>query len=123
MGYINKISMLNQIAQIIYDKKGFNIMGLDVQGQSSITDYLLIAEGNVDRHTTSLAKEIMEKMDEKGEKLIHAEGLKNGDWIVLDYGDVMIHLFSPGWREKYSLERLWPQSKLLDLVIKTGSDY
>lgn len=111
--------MLNAIAQMIYDKKGFNILALDVQGLSTITDYLLIAEGNVDRHTMSMAKTIVHEMGESGEKPIHSEGMHTGDWIVLDYGPVMIHLFSPGLRDKYSLERLWPESKLVELDINT----
>ncbi len=113
------IAMLNSIAQMIYDKKGFNILALDVQGLSTITDYLIIAEGNVDRHVMSMANTIVEEMGESGEKPIHAEGMQTGDWIVLDYGQVMIHLFTPGLRDKYSLERLWPESKLIELDINT----
>lgn len=111
--------MLNSIAQVIYDKKGFNILALDVQGFSTITDYLLIAEGNVDRHVMSMAQTIVKEMGDSGEKPIHIEGLKTGDWIVLDYGPVMVHLFTPGLRDRYSLERLWPQSKLVELEINT----
>jgi ribosome-associated protein len=109
--------MLKSIAQMIYDKKGFNILALDVQGLSTITDYLLIAEGNVDRHVMSMARVIVEEMGESGEKPIHAEGLQTGDWVVLDYGQIMVHLFTPGLRAKYSLERLWPDSKLVELDI------
>ncbi len=105
---------LNVIAQAIYDKKGFNIMALDVQGLSSITDYLVIAEGNVDRHVASISHAIMDALKEKP---LHAEGLKTGDWAILDYGEVMVHLFSPGFRERYSLERLWQDSKIIDLNI------
>ncbi len=90
-------------------------MALDVRGLSSITDFLFIAEGNVDRHTISIAKAIVKELSDRGENPVHIEGIKTGDWIVLDYGEVMIHLFSPGWRERYSLERLWPTSKLVDL--------
>lgn len=106
--------MLNQIAQIIYDKKGSNILALDIRGLSSITDYLLIAEGNVDRHVISIAAAIIEQ--KKG-SLIHAEGLQVGDWIVLDYGEVVVHLFQPGLREKYALEKLWNQGQIVDLTI------
>ncbi len=113
------IAMLNSIAQMIYDKRGFNILALDVQWLSTITDYLLIAEGNVDRHVASMAQWIVEEMKEFGEKPLHTEGLQTGDWVVLDYGQVMIHLFTPGMREKYSLERLWPESKLVELEINT----
>lgn len=108
---------LYAIAQVIYDKKGVNILALDVQGLSSITDFLLIAEGNVDRHVSSMAKAIMDDLGEKGIHPLHLEGLKIGDWVVLDYGEIMVHLFKPGLREKYTLERLWGDSKIVDLII------
>ena len=114
--------MLKSIAQIIYDKKGFNILAIDVQELSSITDFLIIAEGNVDRHVSSIAKAIIDHFDKEGESPLHAEGLKSGDWVVLDYGVVMVHLFMPGLRERYSLERLWEESKLIDIDIETSSD-
>ena len=103
--------MLHSIAQIIYDKKGFNILALDVQGLSTITDYLLIAEGNVDRHVMSMAHTILEEMNESGEKPIHTEGLRTGDWIVLDYGTVVIHIFDEEARAYYDLEGLWAGAK------------
>ena len=113
--------MLNTIAQIVYDKKGFNTLALNVQGLSSITDFLLIAEGNVDRHVISMAHAIMKEMTELGEKPLRTEGLKSGDWVVLDYGQVMVHLFTPGLREKYSLERLWKESKIVDVAIDVSN--
>lgn len=111
------LETLNAIAQVIYDKKGFNILALDVQGLSSITDYILIAEGNVDRHISSMGQAVIDELKEMGETPVHAEGLKNGDWAVLDFGGVMVHLFCAGLRERYSLERLWEDSKLIDLDI------
>lgn len=108
---------LYAIAQVIYDKKGMNILALDVQGLSSITDYLLVAEGNVDRHVSSMAKAIVEDLGEKGILPLRVEGLKTGDWVILDYGEIMVHLFKPGLREKYALERLWSDSKIVDLII------
>lgn len=114
---VSTLEMLNTIAQVIYDKKGFNILALDVKGLSSITDYIVVAEGNVDRHVASIGKAIIDELDEKGIKPVHVEGFKTGDWVVLDYCDVMVHLFMPGLREKYSLERLWNESKIVDLDI------
>lgn len=110
--------MLNLIGQVIYDKKGFNILALNVEGLSSITDYMLIAEANVDRHGSAIAHSIVDALKEKGFSLLRSEGMKDGDWIVLDYGDVMVHIFSkPGLREKYALERLWQKSEIVDLAI------
>lgn len=111
------LETLNTIAQVIYDKKGFNILALDVRGLSSITDFLLIAEGNVDRHISSIARAIVDELEERGESPFHVEGLKDGDWAVLDYGDITVHIFGPGLRERYSLERLWSESKIVDLDI------
>lgn len=111
---------LNTIAQVIYDKKGFNILALDVRGLSSITDFLLIAEGNVDRHVSSIAGAVENELAANGEKPVHAEGVRSGDWAVLDYGDVVVHIFGPGLRERYSLERLWSDSKIVDLEIETS---
>lgn len=111
---------LNTIAQAIYDKKGSNILALDVKEFSSITNYVIIAEGNVDRHVTAIARAVVDALDEKRVKLLRSEGLKEGDWVVLDYGDIMVHLFMPGLREKYSLERLWSESKIIDLEIDTS---
>jgi ribosome-associated protein len=113
--------ILNTIAQVIYDRKGFNILALDVQGLSSITDFLLIAEGNVDRHVSSIGQAIIHELDERGEDPAFVEGLKTGDWAVLDYGEIMVHIFSPGLRERYSLERLWSDSKIVDLTINTSN--
>lgn len=114
------LAMLQIMAQVIYDKKGFNTLAIDVQGMSSITDFVLIAEANVDRHASSIAKAIIEALAALGEKPLHTEGIDAGDWIVLDYGQIMIHIFTPGLRERYSLERLWVESKIVDLEIDTS---
>lgn len=111
------MELLSQLAQIIYDKKGSNILALDVKGLSTITDYLLIAEGNVDRHVISMAKTIIEVLGDRGEAPVHTEGLQSGDWVVIDCCEVIVHLFQPGLREKYSLEKLWNEGRIVDLEI------
>jgi ribosome-associated protein len=112
-----EFEILNIIAQVVYDKKGMNILALDVLGLSSIADFLLIAEGNVDRHVIAIARSIIEELHERGVNPAHTEGLRAGDWVVLDYSGIMVHLFMPGYREKYSLEKLWFESKIVDLEI------
>lgn len=113
----NSQATLFAIAQVIYDKKGMNILALDVNGISSITDYVIIAEGNVDRHVAAIGRSIIDDLNERNIAVLHVEGLKSGDWVVLDYGGIMVHLFMPGLREKYCLERLWSDSKIVDLAI------
>ena len=106
---------LQEICQNIFDKKGFNIVTLDVKGVSSMTDYFVVAEGTVERHVKALANIVMELFREKNRKPVHTEGEKEGDWIVLDYGDVIIHLFIPDLREKYALEQVWKEGKVVEL--------
>jgi ribosome-associated protein len=114
--------VINLIAQVIYNKKGINILALDVLGLSNIADFLLIAEGNVDRHVTAIARSIVEELHAKGINPVHIEGLQTGDWVVLDYSGIMVHLFMPGYREKYSLEKLWSESKIIDLEIDVSKE-
>lgn len=114
---MNMIKLLNEIAQHIYEKKGFNILVLDVQGISNMTDYFLIAEGNVDRHVRALCKMIIDFLAEKGIRPYLVDGENEGDWVVLDYSDFVIHLFIPELREKYALEEVWRQGKIVDVEI------
>jgi ribosome-associated protein len=98
--------ILNRIAQVIFDKKGMNILALDVRGVSSLTDFVIIAEGNVDRHVSAIADAVIVALKEEGYQPIHTEGLQSGDWVVIDFLDIMVHLFMPGLRDKYRLEDL-----------------
>ncbi len=111
---------LNTIAQIIFDKKGTNILALDVRGLSCLTDYVIIAEGAVNRHVCAIAEAVQKGMKEKGEKVLYFEGMKEGDWVVLDFGHVMVHIFDPQTREKYQLEQLWQKADIVDLKIEVG---
>lgn len=114
----NSKCFLNAIAQVIYDKKGFNIICLDLRGLSSINDYMVIAEGNVDRHVKSIASSVIQEIrKEKGISPYKVEGKMGGDWVVIDYLDIVVHLFMPQVREKYQLERLWSKGKIIDLEI------
>lgn len=118
----NPEALVGRIAQAIYDKKGMQIIAIDVRGISSITDFVIIAEGNVDRHVVAIARSIEQEMFEQGfGHPSYIEGLENGDWVVLDYIHVMVHLFIPGLREKYQLERLWSQGKLMELELKSDA--
>jgi len=111
-------ALLNTIAQTIFDKKGSNILAIDLRGISSITDYVILAEGNVDRHVIAIAKAIAETLKEQGIAPVHIEGLETGDWVVLDYLQVMVHLFMPGLRDRYQLEKLWQKGEIIDLHIE-----
>jgi ribosome-associated protein len=109
------INFLNQAAQVVYDKKGANILALEVKEGVSLTEYVLIAEGSVQRHVSAIAHAILNHFSESP---VRVEGLKSGDWVILDYFHVVIHLFCPGLREKYALEKLENMGDLVDLKIR-----
>lgn len=112
------LKQLDTIAQAIFDKKGFNILALDVQGISTMTDYFVIAEGTVDRHVKAISNSIVQAVkDVAGERPLHMEGEQSGDWVVIDYGNIVIHLFMAGIREKYAIETLWKSGKTIDVEI------
>jgi len=111
-------NFLNIIAQSIYDKKGVNILALDVRDVCTMTDFFIIAEGTVDRHVRALANTVEKDLQTLKMRPMHVEGLQEGDWVVLDYGNVVIHLFTSELREKFSIEELWKEGKIVDLEIK-----
>lgn len=114
---MNSLDCLNLVSQVIFDKKGSNILAIDVRGVSSMTDYFLIAEGTVDRHVNAIAQSVIDKLLEFQIRPLHVEGQSVGDWVVIDYGDIVLHIFESGLREKYSLERLWEEGKVVTLSI------
>jgi len=112
---ITPVDWIRQVARIIYEKKGKNVIAIDVCNTSSFADYILIATGNVDRHVIFLAQEVERVMRDLGQHTTHIEGLQYGDWIVLDYCRIVIHLFIAEMRKKYQLERLWPGGTIVAL--------
>ena len=110
---------LNVLSQIIFDKKGLNILALDVRNISTMTEYCVIAEGAVGRHVKSICAAIKSEMRDENSTLFHCDGEIDGDWIVMDYGDIVIHILTPDMRQKYALEELWSKGKIVDVEIKT----
>jgi len=94
------------VAEILADGKGEEVTVLAVKGMTLIADYFVIASGTSQRHVKSLADRVLEGM-EQVKKLSHVEGYENGSWVLLDYGDVVVHIFRRAERAFYGLERLW----------------
>ncbi|MDF2549396.1 MAG: hypothetical protein K0S07_463 [Chlamydiales bacterium] len=99
--------LLALIAHVIDEKKGHNIITIDVKGISSLTDYMIVAEGMNDRHLQSLCREVQDKMAERECYPIRKEVREDSGWIVLDFGDILLHLFTVELREKYRIEQVW----------------
>ena len=93
--------------EIASDRKAENIVMLDISKLSIIADYFVICSGTGDRHVKAIAREIDEKLGDAGVEPMHIEGVNEGQWVLMDYGDVLVHVFEPSTREFYGLERLW----------------
>lgn len=102
------------------DRKANEVVALDLRGLSSVADFFIICSGNSDTHVEGIANIIEEKLDEHGAKLWHREGGKGASWILLDYIDVIVHIFTEEAREFYSLERLWGDAPRTEYDEETG---
>ncbi len=101
----------NLIVEKIIEKKGENIIVLDLRKLTSITDFFVICSGMVEQHIKAIKENIIEKLDEKGIKYWHIEGEKANTWILIDYVDVVVHIFHPLMRDFYKLEKLWADAQ------------
>jgi ribosome-associated protein len=105
-----------RIADLLDDKKAVDIKALDVRGLANFADYFVFASGRSDRQTKALHDAIREGMkDDPGMLPVHTEGERERRWILLDYGDVIVHVMIPEVREYYRLEQLWGDAEELEL--------
>ena len=89
------------------DDKAEDILALDVRGKSSFADMLIVASGRSSRHVGALADHVMRMLKEAGAKQVRIEGLPHCDWVLVDAGDVIVHLFRPEVRAFYNIEKIW----------------
>ncbi len=82
---------------------------IDLRGKSSISDYMIVTTGRSNRHVGAIAENVAKALKESGLTGLHIEGFPNCDWVLIDCGDVIVHVFRPEVREFYNLERLWTQ--------------
>jgi len=95
------------ICDLIYEKKGDDIVVLDISSKSDLADYFVIASAKSPMHLRALANELKEILHDSGLKPKHIEGLNGLKWILIDYGDIIVHLFLPQARDYYGLEEYW----------------
>ena len=99
--------LVDQLCAAIYEKKGEEIMVVDVAELTIVAEHFIICSGRSTPHIKALAEELEEKMERQGVYATRKEGLKEGRWIVLDYGPVIVHIFNREERLIYDLEALW----------------
>ncbi|MGI9666942.1 MAG: ribosome silencing factor [Acidimicrobiia bacterium] len=103
-------------AQAIADKKGEDIVALDLSGLLVVTDVFLVASGNSTRHVKTLVDDAEEALRLIDRKPIRREGTDFGEWVLLDYGDLVVHVFDTETRAYYELERLWADAPRIEVV-------
>lgn len=101
---------LSLILARLDDMKAEETVTIDLRGKSAFSDYMVVTSGRSNRHVGAVAENLAKGLKETGIKKIHVEGLPNCDWVLIDSGDVIVHVFRPEVREFYNLERLWSQT-------------
>ena len=102
---------LNLILSRLDDMKAEETVTIDLRGKSSISDYMIVTSGRANRHVGAIAENVAKGLKENGFAAPHVEGLPNCDWVLIDSGDVIVHVFRPEVREFYNLEKMWTSEK------------
>ena len=103
------------VAEAALDLKGQKLVALDVSELTSYTDTLVLATGTSDRHARAIADAVKEAATARGEKPLGVEGYDDGRWVLIDLGDVVVHVFQSEVRDTYDFERLWSDASPIDL--------
>lgn len=102
-------------AKTLDDKKAVDIVVIDIKEKSSFADYLVIASGGSERQVNTLVDEVEDKMAQQGLIVKSVEGKQNSGWVLMDFGDIIVNIFTKETREKYSIEKVWGDCSFLDL--------
>ena len=94
------------LSELLNDKKAENVVVIDVSKKSSFTRYMIIASGNVGRQVVAMGDHVM-RFAKDHHLPAQVEGMEQGDWVLVDLGDIVVHLFRPDVRERYGLEKMW----------------
>jgi len=104
-------NQLTEALEAALDKKAQDIVVIDLSGICSFTDHFIICTGTSTRHNQTIADGLEEKLRKQGLRPLHTEGYAEGEWILMDYVDFVVHIFTARAREFYDLERLWRAGK------------
>ncbi len=108
--------------KLAVDKKVMDPLLLNVGKVTYLADYFFICTGSSVQHVQALADNIKDGLKKEGFNLLHLEGYREGNWVLMDYGDLVVHIFKSGEREFYNLERLWGEAEKLDLIAENILD-
>jgi len=107
---MDKISNLKkEIINILDSNKALDIVSIDLEGKSSVADYMIIASGTSSRHIQALSEQVLEKLKNNGIANCKIEGKESNDWKLVDGIDLIVHIFNPEKRKFYELEKMWSE--------------
>lgn len=109
-------AILTTVLNSLSDAKAENVVSIDLRGKTSIGDHMVIASGRSQRHVGAIADQLREKLKEDGHRDIRIEGLPHCDWVLIDSGDLIVHIFRPEVRQFYNLEKMWSTDRPNDAV-------
>ena len=98
--------MLSVVLKSLSDAKAEEIVSIDLKGKTSIADFMVVASGRSNRHVGAIADQVVDKLKKEGFRNVTVEGLPHCDWVLIDGGDVVVHIFRPEVREFYNLEKM-----------------
>lgn len=110
---LNTLELAHDIVDALEEKKGEDILLMDLQHITDFTDYFVLCTGTSDRMLDALADAVLDEIHKKHRKKGRREGESRDGWVLLDFGDVIVHLFAPEQRDYYRLEELWSAAKVL----------
>ncbi len=110
-------ALVNVAVQAAEDKKAVDITVFDIREISIIADYFIICSGRSRVHTRAIVENVQDKLAEQGMEALRREGFREGAWVLLDYGDVVIHVFQDAERQFYNLERLWGDARVVKIPV------
>ncbi|WLD92151.1 ribosome silencing factor [Alkalihalobacillus sp. AL-G] len=113
---MNTSELVEQSIKALDDKRADNIVGLDVRGISLVADYFLICHGNSEKQVEAIARGVKEVAYEQDVPVKRLEGLEHARWVLIDLGDVIVHIFHKDERSYYNLEKLWGDAPNIDIT-------
>ena len=109
--------LLEKIIKELEDLKAFEIQSLNIKNRSALADFIIIASGNSSRHINSIVTNLIKN---NKNKILSSEGLGKTDWVIVDFGDIIVNVFKPETRKYYSIEKIWTDNELKDEKINFG---
>ena len=110
-----------RIAEAAEDRRAEDVMILDMRGLTTICDYFVICNGRSRLHVNAIAEEVEDQMSKLGMEPRHVEGIPDSSWVILDYMDVVLHVFEPDARKFYNLEGLWGDAARVEVPAREGT--